>query len=71
MSPGSLSREFRQFTAAQYCEWHCMRVEVEAFYDDAIACKDTIQAETNYKPGGATFGAGTKTPIGARLVTYL
>ena len=48
-----------------------MRVEVKAFYDDTIACKDTIQAETNYKPGGATFGAGTKTPIGARLVTYL
>ena len=48
-----------------------MRVEVEAFSDDAIACKDAIQVGPNYKPGGATFGAGTKTPIGARLVTYL
>ena len=42
-----------------------------AFSDDAIACKDAIQVGPNYKPGGATFGAGTKTPIGARLVTYL
>ena len=66
-----MSREFRQFTDAQYCEWQCMRVEVEAFSDDAIACKDAIQVGPNYKPGGATFGAGTKTPIGARLVTYL
>ena len=48
-----------------------MRVEVEAFSDDAIACKDAIQVGPNYKPGGATFGGGTKTPIGARLVTYL
>ena len=48
-----------------------MRVEVEAFSDDAIACKDPIQVGPNYKPGGATFGAGTKKPIGARLVTYL
>ena len=48
-----------------------MRVEVEAFSDDAIACKDAIQVGPNYKPGGATFGAGTKTPIGARLVTYI
>ena len=32
---------------------------------------DAIQVGPNYKPGGATFGAGTKTPIGARLVTYL
>ena len=38
---------------------------------NAIACKDAIQVGPNYKPGGATFGAGTKTPIGARLVTYL
>ena len=39
-----------------------MRVEVEDFSDDAIACKDAIQVGPNYKPGGATFGAGTKTP---------
>ena len=48
-----------------------MRVEVEAFSDDAIACKDAFQVGPNYKPGGATFGAGAKTPIDARLVTYL
>ena len=36
-----------------------------------LNCKDAIQVGPNYKPGGATFGAGTKTPIGARLVTYL
>ena len=48
-----------------------MRVEVEAFSDDAIAFKDAIQTGPNYKPGGATFAAGKKTPIGARLVTYL
>ena len=48
-----------------------MRVEYDAFSDDAIACKDVTQAGPNYKPGGATFGAGTKAPIGARLMTYL
>ena len=48
-----------------------MRVELEAFSGDAIIFKDAIQAGPNYKLGGATFGAGTKTPIGARLVTYL
>ena len=45
-----------------------MRVEVEAFSDDAIACKDAIQVGPNYKPGGATFGAGTKTPIVLNII---
>ena len=36
-----------------------------------LLVKTRFRWDPNYKPGGATFGAGTKMPIGARLVTYL